>query len=312
LPLALKFIIFQFLVVAPFAAGGLARKRFADAEGASRKLVMGNLVFLEPVIVLWTIWGLRLDPGHLLLPAAGICILLASIALGALFSRLLGLRDRRGPAYIVSSSLSNCGFTMGGFMAYLFLGETGLGLSFIYTLFYMPFVFIVVFPYARMASTGKYRLSSLREILGLQNMPLYAMAAAAALQAAGVPRPEIAFPVDPVIMASIVVYYFSLGLNFRMGDVKKNAACHAALGLTKFVVVPAAVFAALTPLGLDPAARAVIVIESFMPVAIYSVVTSVVFDLDSNFSSSLFVVNTALFLCAVLPALYLLRSFLLI
>jgi predicted permease len=46
-------------------------------------------------------------------------------------------------------------------------------------------------------------------------------------------------------------------------------------------------------------------IQSIMPVAVYSVVSSILFELDSRLASGMFVVNTALFLVLVLPLLML-------
>jgi predicted permease len=54
--------------------------------------------------------------------------------------------------------------------------------------------------------------------------------------------------------------------------------------------------------------EAVIVIQSFMPVAIYSVVASVLFDLDKELASNLFVFNTLFFLLIVLPLLFVFKG----
>ena len=58
----------------------------------------------------------------------------------------------------------------------------------------------------------------------------------------------------------------------------------------------------LSLLPLDPALKAVIQLQAFMPAAIYSMVTAVLFDLDTDLASGLFVCNTVVFLTAVLPA----------
>jgi hypothetical protein len=46
-----------------------------------------------------------------------------------------------------------------------------------------------------------------------------------------------------------------------------------------------------------------------MPAAIYSVVSSVLFDLDAGFASNLFVWNSLIFLAGILPALFIFRGF---
>jgi hypothetical protein len=45
-------------------------------------------------------------------------------------------------------------------------------------------------------------------------------------------------------------------------------------------------------------------IQSFMPVAILSVVVSIIFELDTRMSSNLFVWNTILFLLIIFPLVY--------
>jgi predicted permease len=42
-------------------------------------------------------------------------------------------------------------------------------------------------------------------------------------------------------------------------------------------------------------------LEAFMPVAVYSVISSILFDLDSGLASGMFVLNTLFFLFLVLP-----------
>jgi len=127
-------------------------------------------------------------------------------------------------------------------------------------------------------------------------------------QILGIKRIPAPVPVDFFIAISVMIYYFSLGTSFSPGNIKKFLPAHAALAIIKFMIVPlvAIVIALLLPIGEK--VRAVIIIQSFMPAAIYSVVTSILFRLDSRMASSLFVFNTVLFLFVVLPLLFAFRT----
>jgi predicted permease len=308
LSLELKFIIFQSLIIVPFIVGSLMRKIVTDPSAISKRVIGINLTLLEPPVILWSIWGLEIHREFAFLPLAGLAIVITGFLLGTATLPLLGLRGASVKTYLISSSLANHGFTMGGFICYLFLKETGLGLSSIFLIYFMPYTFMIIFTYARMGPGGP-TLRSLGEFLrGFQNMPLYAALAALLLQFMEIPRPGIRPPVDLLIMASIILYYWTLGLTFNLKDVLSLRREHLTLAAIKFLAVPGLAFLALRLAGLDRDVATVIQIESFMPAAIYSVVTAILFDLDTRLASSLFVINTLLFIVIVFPVMFLLRG----
>ena len=303
MPIILKFILFQLLIIAPFIGGTLGRRHFTDPAALAKKIIRVNLVALEPPVILWTIWGLRISPDLAFLPAAGLLIVLTGFGAGSLMAPLLRLRGATGKTFIISSSLANHGFTMGGFICYVLLGETGLGLSSIFLVYFVPYTFLVIFSYAR-AGAGRPFHAHIRDFLtGSRNMPLYASLAALALLASGIPRPALHPPVEPLIVVSVALYYWTLGLTTSVKDITPLRREHLALGSIKFILIPALTWLLLMALPLGGDMKSVIRIQSFMPAAIYSVVTSVLFDLDSPLASSLFVVNTMLFIIIVVPAM---------
>jgi predicted permease len=284
---------------------------FRDLRAFTKRLIRINLIFIEPVIALWSTWGLSLTMDMILLPLSGTVLVLAGMLIGKIFLKPLGLSGRKSAAFLISSSLANHGFTMGAFFCYLFMGERGLGLAFLFISYFMPFTFLVIFPYARGFSSGKKQglASSVKEFfLNLQNMPFFAILAALLLIVSGFRRPDIVFPTDIFIITSMILYYFTLGLNFEMPAFFRSGRENIALCLIKFLMIPFLAFTALQILHPDPSVGAVILIQSFMPAAIYSVVASVLFDLDPGFSSNLFVWNTLVFLTGVLPVLFVFRN----
>jgi predicted permease len=160
------------------------------------------------------------------------------------------------------------------------------------------------------SSAGQGRARIFREyVLDMRNMPLAAVMLALVFQLAGIPRPGVFFPVDLLMVVSISAYYFSTGMNFITDSFSSYLRENLVLCAIKFIAVPsaAAVVLGLTNLGHD--VEAVILIQSFMPAAIYSVLASVLFDLDTKLSTNLFVVNTLVFLMLVLPLLFLFKAY---
>ncbi len=305
-----KFLIFQAALIIPFAAGYACRRFLPQAESFTRRLIRLNLVFIEPVIVFWSVWGLSLQLDLLLLPAAGLALVLLGLLLGFGAARSLKLSGGGRPTFIISSSLANHGFTLGGFVCYLMLGEKGLGYSFIFISYFMPFIFLFVFPYARAASgvSMTWRNVLVEYVLNLQNMPLFALFAALGMHFIGMKRSAIAFPVEILLLVSIAVYYFSLGINFSTGDLRAAIREGTVLAVIKFIIVPAAACLALYFLPAAGPVKSVILIQSFMPAAIYSVVSAVLFKLDVKMASGLFVANTVVFLLVVLPLLFMFKN----
>ena len=305
-----KYILFQILIIIPFVIAYSRKSRFRNTESLSKKLISMNLIFIEPPVVLWSIWGLDLYSDLFFLPVAGVAIVLTGIALGYIYTYIAGLRDRKRRVFHISSALANHGFTMGGFICYLFLGERGLGGAFIFIAYFMPFLFLFVFPYAGLVTgkqgTGKKSIRGF--IFNLRNMPFYAVIAALLLQYFGVKRPEMYFPVPVFFMVSIPVYYFTLGMSFRVGNLRGMMREHVSLALIKFLIIPFIVSVVLFLIDLDRTVEIIIFIQSFMPAAIYSVISSILFDLDSEFASGLFVINTLIFFIVVLPLIMLFRG----
>ena len=199
---------------------------------------------------------------------------------------------------------------MGGFICYLIAGEQGLGLSAIFTLYFLPYTFIFIFSYARSSTFRKlFSIKGFIEnFINLQNMPLYAVILALILHLIGFKRPDVNFPLDALLLISVGLYYFSLGLNFSFGDFRSTGKEQVMLAVTKFLILPIITIFILRFTHMDSGVKTIIFLQSFMPAAIYSVITSILFDLDSKLASSLFFINTIIFLVLVLPALFFYRG----
>ena len=75
--------------------------------------------------------------------------------------------------------------------------------------------------------------------------------------------------------------------------------------IIKFILVPAAVISGILFLGIEGYAGYVIMIESFMPCAVFSVVTLVLYNISPELSGRIFAINTAAFFIFILPLILL-------
>lgn len=303
-----RFLAFQALIICPFLVGATIRRYrlIKDPSALTKKMILANLAFIEPVVAFWSTWGLSLSPELVVLPLSGFLLVLVGMAFGIAAGRILRLEGRSRATFHISSALANHGFTLGAYLCFLVLGERGLGLASIFLSYFLPVVFLFIFPYARMSSAkGSFGHVSVRGLLvSIQNMPLYAVITAVVLSSLGISRPDVAFPVDVMIMVSMALYYLTLGFTFDVPAFFSFLKANAVLAAVKFLAVPLVAMCVLSVLELDKDIETVILLEAFMPAAIYSVVASVLFDLDAPMASAMFVMNTLVFLFAVLPFLW--------
>lgn len=304
----IAFFVFQIVIIVPFFAGFVLRRRIADPELFTRRLLQLNIILIEPLIVFWCVWGLKLSRSLLLMPIAGLGLAVFGLIGGIIILPLLGLPKQQTITFLMSATLSNHGFTMGGFLCYLFLGEQGLSLSIVMVLYFVPYLYGFIFLILKIVTRVKHHGGILREyILDTRNMPLAALTFAALVQGIGIERPTVEFPVDILLALSIGLYYLTVGMNVVRTEFRLLLRYHVFLAAIKFIAVPAAVAGVLSIIPIEQSMKAVILLQSYMPSAVYSVVTAVLFRLNVPLASSLFVVNTALFLGVVLPLIWLIR-----
>ncbi len=313
-----QFIIFWIIIVIPFFCGSRLKKRLSDPNRTARKLIRTNLILLEPLILFWTIWGLNLSRDVIVLPFAGLITVSIGFLLGKSILPFLHLKQKSHDSYLISSILSNQGMTLGGLMCYLIAGEQGLGLASIYIIYYLPFVFVFIFPFARYSSLKQENPEHSRNritfrdfrsfFFNLQNLPLLGIITALFLQVGGINRPDIYFPLNILLIGAISIYYLTLGINFEIGDVWSYRKEQIALSISKFLILPCLTLTAIHFIDLDKTIETVIIVQSFMPAAIYSVLSSILYDLDSRLNSSLFVLNSLIFLTVILPLLLLFKD----
>jgi malate permease and related proteins len=305
-----KFIVFQLIIIVPFFFGAYFRSRLQDVDRLAKRLININLIALSPCLVLWSIWGLNLSWIQTFLPISAIVLVTSGFVFGKMSLKFLKLNPKSGTTFCVSSALSNHGITLGGFICYQFGGIDALGLSFMFTLYHVPFIFLFIFPLAGRVSNKFDRTIKdlVSNIFNLRNMPLFALFFALLLKGFGLEKPEIFVPIDELMFISIAIAYFTLGINFEFKYVKAIKHENIILAFLKFLLIPILTYIVLQMIDLGHAIESVILIESFMPTAVFSVITAILFDLDKKLASGLFVINSLLFLILILPVLFLLKG----
>ena len=317
--ISLKLTIFWIIIFSSFSGGVLFNKYLPGKNESAKILITLNLIFVEPPILLWTIWGLSLTMDAALLPMAGLLTVICGFIIGIIISNTLRLTDKSKDSFRISSSLSNQGITMGGMICYLIAGEKGLGLASIYIIYFLPFIFIFIFPFAR-HSSFKYSNGGAAPLIKFsdftmflanpRNLPLLGILAAFILHILKIPRPEIFFPLDMLLFTVVGIYYFTLGISFKFKDLTSYKKEQVSLAIIRFIMIPALTIAVLIPFDLSADIRRVILIQSFMPAAVYSVISSILYDLDSRLNSSLFAMNSIIFLGIILPIMMIFENYL--
>jgi len=307
LSITVKFILFQFVILVPFILGFLKKDSFPQKTKIINRIVLTNLTVFEPPIIFWSIWGLKLDRQFIILPIAGFTIVVMGFIFGKLLLFKKKIQTSKRKTFLISSSLANHGFTLGGFFSYILLGEKGLALASIFIIYFMPYTFLFIFNYAN----GSKNFAEFKQnFLSKKNMPLYAIIAGLTINLLGIKRPSFYFPTNILLLISISLYYFTLGLNFYIDKISSEKIYNLFLILIKFLLIPGFTFLILINLNIQKEIKEIIFIESIMPAAIYSVITTILYKLEKELAANMFVINTLFFLFIVMPLFLFFKSLL--
>ena len=301
------------LVLLPMVAGYALRRAGLLKRSWARPLMAFNIVFGHSGVVLLTSWNVRMKGELVFLTLTGLTLAMVNMGVGRLAGGVLSLPRRRLGAYIMASSMSNVGYTLGGLLCFLFLGEEALGEQVIYVAYFSFYMVLAVYSVGRYYGEGAQKgflravLASLRDV---RSMPLVALAAGLGLNAGGMERPASLAPVTTVlIICATVISMTSVGLTVEVRAVRNYLRECFALAATKFLWTPLLGLGLCYAFGLQGLERKVVFILSTMPCAIFSTVMAELFKLDTDLANSAFLTTTGFFLAAVLPVLVLLLPY---
>jgi len=312
-----QLIVSASVIVGSMAAGAGARRLGWLGPRAAKAIMTAVLVGGYSSVLFLAIWGMSLRAEHAWLPTLG-AINTGVVVLLAMLVAPLVARDRTERGLLsVHAGVANTGATMGGLVLLGLYGSRGLELASIYFLMWMPFVVCVLYPiarhYSRTHAGGSLGRLMLRSIVDWRAIGLPMGIAAVILSACGVRRPvfiERACLPEVLTYATTVGAYVAIGLRLDLRQAMGLWRLSAALAVMRFVVaglVAWALVAAtrLTPWPLSGPSAATVIVQGVMPTAVAAAAVATMFDLDSEKSSGLFLVNTLLFLAVILPAIFL-------
>jgi len=233
-------------------------------------------------------------------------------------------RSHTGPergAYIIGSALSNYGFTMAGFVCYIFFQEKALAMQTVFLFPVVCFIFMVWF------SIGRYYGTEVKDVglagsflmifKDVTSLPLAGIIVGIALNRWGGVGPsevdslKTFLRVNPRLILKVLVYagtmasMFCIGITLDLGSVLGFNRENLSIAVVKFVAGPVIGYGLATLFGATGMERQVVVILSCVPVGLFTSFAANLFGLNRDLANSLFVVNTAAFLFVIFPILVL-------
>ena len=306
-----RYLVFQLFIILPFILGYFFKKKYPQAENNVKKIVKLNLLTFQSLLFFLSCLKLQLNRSLVVLPISGMLIVITGFVIGMCFVRIFSFLYEDRVNFQISASLGNHGFTMGGFICYLILDEIGLNYSVLFVSYFTFYFSFFLFPYARSKSKSNLQnnFGILSYIIQDYNLSFVFIVSGLILNYFGLKAEYFSFiPLNLILYISVSIQFFSLGLTFHFNSIGQYIKAHVVLGSIKFLLLPFFVISVLHFTNFSEIIEKVIIIEAFMPVAVFSVITSALFDHNTRYASSLFVVNTLVFIVIVLPFIFIFLS----
>jgi len=298
-----RFLLLVSLIYGTFACGIAARKLFPRLAGIEKPVTKILFIFFTGFITFNSLWSLELQRFFsIMLPAVNLALILLSLPPAYLFARFLSLPPKKKGSFIACSIFSNWGTALGGFICFLLYGSRGLYLANWYIAFcrlYHYFIGVPLLSFYRDDGKGSFG-KTVGDIARnpLWYVPFVMIAAGILLNLLGVERPRsVDFVATRVfIYVTVTGYSFTIGLGVKMKESVKRLKAAFFTAIIKFVYNPLAALLLLRVLGYfrqsDLLPARVVMVESFMPTAIMSVVLVKLLGLDEDLANSAWFVTT--------------------
>jgi len=309
------FFISESLIIVPFIIGVLIKNKFllneTEKKALSEKILKINLIFLEPFIIIWFIGKLNFSFSTLYLPLAGLFLVFLGFFIG--YSVSYKLSNRNHITLTINLSLANHGYTMGGITCYFIFGDEGLSKALIFISYFYFYLYGFLFPWIQKKQNqiSNNHLSIRNKFLDYRLFPLYGLIIGLMIFSFRIPLPNLkifSYIIEAMVYISIIIYYLSLGINLEIANVLKWNSILCKTLLIKFLMIPliTSVILLFIPNSfLSLFDKKIIFTMSFMPGAVYSIVSSIIFNLNIKLTVQIFVWTTVIFLTIILPLLYL-------
>ena len=277
------------------------------------------MIFISPIIILNSLWSLKFQSRiYWFAPLIYIIIMLFSLIPSNIYSKIRNLSNHDKGSIISSALFSNTGVTLGGFICYLLYGDEGLYFSSLYISSFLPFYYLVAFPLMNYYSSTS-RFSIRQSVVKLftdptSGVPITFIITGIILNFMKIQRPILLnyIVTHILIYVSTVGYSFSIGLGTSIGKSLRYIGHTFFIAGIKFIYNPIIAFILLHIFGyfklgnLIPSR--VILVESFMPAAIMSVVLVKIFNLNEDLTNASWLV-TNMMAIAIFPILTFIQKF---
>jgi hypothetical protein len=305
----------------PLLLGYIIKRRYAffEPRKASKIIIIFITKAITPFIVMFSFWALDLSNASIFtLPLLGVVITTLALVPAGFFAKLHNFSHRQTGSYLAAAMFSNIGYTLGGFIAFVLYGEIGFGLTVLFCLYFKPYYYTIGFYIAEnYSSRENVRVrDNFKKIFteGIRLFPLLGLGLGVALNLFGINRPDYFGTLNSVLIP-VTTFFYMLAIGFTMNfkAVRRFKLPVLSMSFIKFIWTPVIgiLFAYLlnyhNVMGGLP--FKIVVIESFMPTAIASLVLPVLFDLDQDLANSCWIFTT-LFLIALLPVILFILSIL--
>ena len=296
-------------VLGPVALGVLWN-RLGAPQSASRRLFNFAFYGCQTFITLCSLWIARIDRSSAAMPLLATSGWLLTAGVAWLISVRLGHERKQRGSFIATLSQSNNGFTLLGFVALVLFEEGGLAQAIYSQTLNSPYLLLFCFPVARAySSAGAAAGKSLGQIL-LDNardprvfLPLGTISLGLALNLCGVARPpEISSVVRPLIYLGTAASGIAVGLLYRGALLGRYWRENLVSFVYRSTLYPLYYAALAWLFGLGALDTRILILYGLVPSALLANFLAVSFELDTDMTSSVFVVSTVTFMVAVLPA----------
>jgi predicted permease len=307
-------LLLPYLTVVGWVLGpvlfGAIWNRLGAPPSAARRLFNFAFYGCQTFITLCSLWIARIDRTSVMMPVLSTSGWLVTAGVAWLVSVWFQHPPARRGAFIATMSQSNNGFTLLGFVALVLFGELGLAQATYSQAFTAPYLLLFCFPIARTFSTANGSAQrSLRQVL-LENisdprvfLPLATISIGLGLNVGGVTRPAVVSDiVRPLIYVGTACSGTAVGLLYRGAQLKRYWRENAFSFAYRSTLYPLYYAVLAWLFALDALDARILVLYGLVPSALLANYLAVSFELDTELTSSVFVVSTVLFMLGVLPA----------
>ena len=300
-------------VLLPIAFGVLL-SRLGVPRRAARGLFAFSFYGCQTAVTACAIWVARIQAEARVLPLLALAGWLVTAALAWLVSRNLESQPPRRGAFILAMAMSNNGFSLLGLVALAAFGEAGLAQATYAQLLYTPFFLLCCFPIARAFGRhatpqplGQALLANARDPRVW--LPLLAIVLGLGLNFGHVTRPAFTSQLTRgLIFIGTAAASCAIGLLFSGFHLKRYWRENLLSLVYRCTLYPLLYSGIARLVGLGPIDARILVLYGLVPSALLANMLAVYFDLDSDLTSSVFMVSTISFLVFVLPAYLLLAQ----